>query len=77
MSASTSKPQIIRFLNKHNILWMPMADMKIDAKGKKLFDPQQNKNLLGYIPSFTDFVNVEPEEIKKREKIHQDQYDRN
>ena len=34
--ASSSKPELIRFLNKHNILWMPIADMKLDAKGKKL-----------------------------------------
>jgi hypothetical protein len=47
---------------------MPIADMKLDARGKKIFDPQANKDLLGYVPSFTDFKNIEATEIKKRQK---------
>ena len=68
MPSASSKPSIIQFLNKHDILWMPIADIKLNAKGKKVFSPKDNKDLLGYEPKTSDFKTCELEEIKARQK---------
>ena len=67
MSAS-AMPQLLRFLNLNGISWFPIADMKLDARGKKVFDPKLNKELLGYIPTTTDFANLGEDVIKTRQK---------
>ena len=66
--ASSSKPAIIQFLDANNILWFPIADMKLDAEGRKDFKNAPHKKILSYQPDPNDFKNLSVTEIKARQK---------
>lgn len=63
-----SKPAILCFLDQHNILWQPLADMKVNDGKKEDYNPDKNKRLFGYTPMTNDFKKLDVSEIKKRQK---------
>ena len=67
MTAAAKYP-LIAFLTANNIKWMPIADMKLDDKGKKVFDETANREILKYVPTCNDFTQLTDNELKQRQK---------